>query len=484
MKQKQNKKLILWLLALAQFLVILDSAIVNVALPAIKEALNFDTTMLQWVVTAYVLTFGGFLMLGGRAADLFGRRRVLVSSIIAFSVMSLMIGLSQSSTMFIIFRALQGLAAAFMSPAALSILLTTFKEGSERNKALSIWGALGAGGAAVGVMLGGLLTQTLGWEWNFFINVPLGFLAAWGLYKTIPAHIKEESDKKLDISGALLVTGGLVTLVYALTQAEAWGWANIATWGLFGVSATLLAAFFFNESKVKHPLMPLSIFKLRSVMGGNMAMMPIMAGAFGMFFFASLYIQNVLQYPPLLTGLSFIPVPIIIGLISTNAPRLLQRFSLKQLMIAGTSLLALGNFYLSLIPLDGSYLVNVLPGLLVMAVGMGLSFVSVTIAATSGVPARESGLASGMINTSQQVGGALGLAILSSIAAAVIASSQTAGVALREASLYGYKQVFFWAGIFIVLALLAIIFVIRTPKQPRENAQAKSEMATEPVALH
>ncbi|HEX6462614.1 MAG TPA: MFS transporter [Candidatus Saccharimonadales bacterium] len=483
MKQKQNKKLILWLLALAQFLVILDSVIVNVALPAIKTSLGFDATTLQWVVTAYVLTFGGFLMLGGRAADLFGRRRVLVGSIIVFSIMSLLIGLSQSSTMFIVLRSLQGLAAAFMSPAALSILLTTFKEGNERNKALSLWGALGAGGAAVGVMLGGLITQTLGWEWNFFINVPLGFLAAWGLYKIIPAHSKEESDKKLDISGALLVTSGLVTLVYALTQAEVWGWADAATWSLFGLSAAFLVAFFFNESKVKHPLMPLSIFQLRNVMGGNVAMMPIMAGAFGMFFFASLYIQNVLQYSPILTGLSFIPVPIIIGVISTNAPRLLQRFSLKQLMITGTILLALGNFYLSLIPLNGDYFINVLPGLLIMAVGMGLSFVSVTIAATSGVPARESGLASGMINTSQQVGGALGLAILSSIAAAVTASHQAAGNAFREASLYGYKQVFLWAGIFIVFGLLAIVFIVRTKKQQHESAKTP-ETAPEPVALH
>jgi len=483
MKQKNNKKITLWLLALAQFLVILDSAIVNVALPAIKTALQFDTASLQWVVTAYTLTVGGFLMLGGRAADLFGRRRVLISGILMFSFTSLLIGLSQSSTMFIVLRALQGLAAAFMSPAALSILLTTFKEGNERNKALSIWGALGAGGAAVGVMLGGLLTQTLGWQWNFFINVPLGILAAWGLYKVLPLHEGEAADKKLDISGAVLVTGGFVTLVYALTQAETWGWASGAVWSLFGLSAVLLTSFFINEARVKHPLMPLSIFRIRNVVGGNLVMMPVIAGAMGMFFFASLYVQNVLHYPPILTGISFFPIPIVIGLISTNAPRLLQHFSFKSLLMTGTVLMAIGDFMLSFLPLEGSYLFNMLPGLLLMAVGMGLSFVSVTIAATSGVSPDKTGLASGMLNTSQQVGGALGLAVLSSISATVITASQAAGSSVAQASLNGYKQVFLWAGIFMVAAFIAGTTIIKSPKQQKKNA-SQPKLSTEAANVH
>lgn len=461
----RNKWLILALLAIAQFMVVLDSAIVNVALPAMEKALHFDPASLQWVVTSYTLAFGGFLLLGGRAADLYGRRRVLLIGVAAFTILSLAIGLSGSSLMVIIFRALQGLAAAFMSPAALSILLTTFSEGKDRNRALGVWSAVGAGGAAVGVLLGGILTQYMGWEWNFFINVPVGIAVYYGLRKYVPAHTQEESDKNLDVPGAILVTGGLIGLVYALVEAPVWGWTSFNTIGLFALSIVLLLSFIVNESKAKHPLMPLSIFKIRNVSAANLMMVPVMAGLMGMFFFVSLYVQGTLQYSPVLTGLSFLPIPIIIGITSTYAPRLVGKVGFRPLLIVGTSLLTIGTFLLSFVTTDGTYFTNVLPGLLVMALGAGITFVSVSVAATSGVPAHEAGLASGLLSTSQQMGGALGLAILSGVAAVATAASQASGMTATTASVAGYRAAFLVAAILTGVALLIAVFVIRQQKK-------------------
>lgn len=472
----RNKWLILALLAIAQFMVVLDSAIVNVALPAMEKALHFDPASLQWVVTSYTLAFGGFLLLGGRAADLYGRRRILLLGVATFTILSLAIGLSGSSLMVIVFRALQGLAAAFMSPAALSILLTTFSEGKDRNRALGVWSAVGAGGAAVGVLLGGILTQYMGWEWNFFINVPVGIAVYYGLRKYVPAHIQEESDKNLDVPGAILVTGGLIGLVYALVEAPVWGWTSFNTIGLFALSIVLLISFIVNESKAKHPLMPLSIFKIRNVSAANLMMVPVMAGLMGMFFFVSLYVQGTLQYSPVLTGLSFLPIPIIIGITSTYAPRLVGKVGFRPLLITGTSLLTVGTFLLSFVTPDGTYFANVLPGLLVMAFGAGITFVSVSVAATSGVPAHEAGLASGLLSTSQQMGGALGLAILSGVATAATVASQASGAVAAAASVAGYRAAFLVAAILTGIALLIALFVIRQTK-------ATTELA-EPVSVH
>lgn len=469
----KHKWLILALLAVAQFMVVLDSAIVNVALPALEKALHFDPASLQWVVTSYTLAFGGFLLLGGRASDLYGRRKVLLAGIIGFTVFSLAIGLAQSSTMVIVLRALQGLAAAFMSPAALSIVLTTFKEGRERNTALGVWSAVASGGAAAGVLLGGILTQYFGWEWNFFINVPVGIAVFFGIRKYVPAHIQEESDKNLDVPGAVLVTGGLISLVYALVEAPAWGWTSFNTLGLLALSVVLLAGFIVNESKAKHPLMPLSIFKIRNVSGANLMMVPVTAGLMGMFFFVSLYIQGTLQYSPLLTGLSFLPIPILIGISSTLAPRLVAKVGFKPLLITGTALLTLGTFLLSFVSVDGTYLTSVLPGLLIMALGAGITFVSVSVAATSGVPSHEAGLASGLLSTSQQMGGALGLAILSGVATAT-ATAQT-GMSFAEASVAGYRAAFLAASIFTAIALVIAVFVIR---------KQSNTASTEAISLH
>lgn len=468
----KHKWAILFLLALSQFLVVLDSAIMNVALPAIQEALHFNDSQLTWVVTAYALTFGGFLMLGGRAADLYGRRKILIIGTVGFALSSLMIGLAQSDVMLIAARAVQGMTAAFMSPAALSILLTTFKEGPERTRALSIWAAVASGGAAVGVFLGGALTQYVGWEWNFFINVPIGLLAAFGIYKFVPAHIKEEKDKNLDLPGAVLVTSGLMASVYALSHAGEAGWDGM-TIGVLVLGLALLAGFIYNEAKAKHPLMPLSIFKIRSLAAGNMVMVSVASGMFAMFFFASLYLQNILQYSPAVTGLSFLIMPVVLGIVSTNSPRFIGKYGFKSVLVAGLSLLAAGVFWMSFAPVEGIYIVHVLPAFLLMAVGAGLTFVSATIAATSGVPPEESGLASGILNTSQQVGGALGLSILSAVATLAASASTANGQAADQSTLDGYTAAFATAGFIILAGLLVAIFMIKTkPGKPNQAGQA------------
>ncbi|HJP81505.1 MAG TPA: MFS transporter [Candidatus Saccharimonadales bacterium] len=463
----RNKWLILVLLAIAQFMVVLDSAIVTVALPAMKDALHLDQSALQWIVTSYTLAFGGFLMLGGRAADLYGRRRVLLLGVATFTLFSLAIGLAQSGALVIVLRALQGLAAALMSPAALSILLTTFNEGKDRNRALGVWSAVGAGGAAVGVLLGGVLTQYMGWEWNFFVNIPVGVIVYLGLRKFVPAHIQEESDKNLDVPGAILVTTGLIGLVYALEEAPHWGWTSFATIGTFLVSLAVLAAFIVNESKVKHPLMPLSIFKIRSISSANIMMVLIRASLMGMFFFVSLYIQEVLKFSPLLTGLSFLPMPIIIGIASTYSPRAVSKYGFKPLLITGTTLMVIGTFMLSFVGLDGTYFVNILPAFLVMALGAGVTFVAVTVAATAGVPAREAGLASGLLNTSQQMGGAFGLAVLAGVMTGATSTALTNGVNPALASIDGYRAAFLVATALTLAALLIAIFAIKAHKNTK-----------------
>jgi EmrB/QacA subfamily drug resistance transporter len=474
MREKINKNIILLLLSLTMFLVVLDSAIVNVALPAIKTSLGFDDASLQWVLTAYIIAFGGFLMLGGRTADLFGRRKVLTYGIFGFTISSLLIGLSQSSEMMVIMRAFQGLSAAFMAPTALSILLTTFEEGHERNKALSIWGLVASGGAASGVFLGGVLTQFLGWEWCFFVNVPVGFLAIYGINKYIPAHAKESKNKNLDIPGAILITLGLISLVYSLTLASEAGWTDAGTLTWLGTSILLLSVFIFNETKASHPLVPLGIFKNRNLSGGNLIMLPIVAGALGQFFFLTLYIQNILQYSPVITGLSFLPVPLIIGTLSYNAPKLMQRFNVKHLLVTGTICVTFGVFLFSFLTENSSYWTHLLPAFIIMAFGFGLSFVSITVAATNGIPPHEAGLASGLLNTSQQVGGALGLAVLSVVAHNVTAGALAAGQTVEAANLLGYQRVFLTASSMMLLSIIIAIFVIQTPKK----------VTAKPTAVH
>jgi EmrB/QacA subfamily drug resistance transporter len=450
MQENKRRWLVLAVLALAQFMVVLDVSIVNVALASIQRALNFTVTNLQWIISAYTLSFGGFLLLGGRAADLFGRRRVFLTGLFGFATMSLLVGLSQSETQMIIFRALQGLSGAFMSPAALSIILTTFTEGSERNRALSIWGAVAAGGAAAGLLIGGILTEYLGWRFDFFVNLPVALIVAYFTLKLVPAHMAEERTKSLDLPGAVLVTSGLMLLVYTLTNAHAWGWSSLNTVGLGALSILLLLGFIFNESRARHPLMPLSVFNIGNIRGANLTQLPVTASLFSMFFFVSLYVQNILGYSPLRAGLSFLPITILVGLSSILAPNLIKRVGYKPILVVAPLLLMGGLYYLAQIPaVGGSYYLNVFPGQAFMAIGLGMAFVSLTIAATTGIPPHESGLASGLLNTSQQIGGAVGLAILSSVAA-------TASTAVE-----GFHAAFYTSMGIAFLAMIFALFFIR-----------------------
>jgi EmrB/QacA subfamily drug resistance transporter len=465
-----NKGRVLALLALAQFIVVLDSSIVNIALPRISRDLHIAPVSLQWVVTAYTLSFGGFLLFGGRAADLFGRRRQFMLGAIAFTVASLLAGLSQTSGMLIALRAVQGLAAAFMSPAALSIVVNTFKEGHERNKALGVWAGVAAGGAAAGLLFGGVLTQYLGWRWDFFVNVPVGLFVAFMTPRIVPESKADLEHQHLDLPGAVLVTSGLMTLVYGLVKAPTYGWTDHRSVLFLGGSLVLLTAFVINELRSKQPLVPFSIFRIRNLTAANLVQLPITAGMFSMFFFLSLYIQTVLHYSPVRSGLAFLPVTFVIGIASTIVSRLVGKIGYKAPMVIAPLFITTGLLMFSRVRAEGSYLHDVLPGLMVLAMGLGLSFVSITIAATSGVPKHQSGLASGLLNTSQQIGGALGLAILSGIFASSVKSAAMHGAHGVSAQIAGYHDAFFVASFFTLAAsIIAAVGVNHVKGEPVDS---------------
>ncbi|WP_217920982.1 MFS transporter [Miltoncostaea oceani] len=414
--QSTRKWIALVLLCATQFLVVLDVAIVNVALPSIQTALDFSQENLQWVVSAYTLTFGGLLLLGGRMADLLGRRRVFMVGLVVFSVASLACGFATSDTFLIAARAVQGIGAAVISPAALSILVTTFQEGAERNKALGIWGAIAGIGGAAGVLVGGILTDTLGWEWIFFVNVPVGLAVLALVPRFIDESHAEAETRNFDVAGAVSVTAGLALLVYALVNTDSAGWASAETIGLFAVSAALLVAFVVIELRATAPLMPLGIFKLRSLTGANIVGLLLGAAIFSMFFFLSLYMQQVLGYSALKSGFAYLLVAVVIIFAAAASQALVTRFGVKTILTIGMSLLTLGLLWFTQIDVQGGYLVDLVPGFVLAGIGLGFSFVPVSIAALQGVRPHEAGIASGLINTSQQVGGALGIAILSTIA--------------------------------------------------------------------
>ncbi len=471
-KTATNHWLILILLALAQFMVVLDVSIVNVALPSIQKTFGMSNTSLQWIVTMYTLTFGGLLLLGGRAADLFGRRRLFLIGVVLFTLASLADGLAQSGGMLILFRGIQGLAGAIMSPAALSIVLVTYREGHERNVALSVWGAVAAGGAAVGVLLGGILTQYLDWRWNFFVNVPVGIGVFIVAMRILDRHESTVEHNNLDLPGAILATGGLMTLVYALVKAPTSGWLSSKSLTLFAIAFAALVGFIVNEGRAKHPLMPLHIFKIRNLSGANGVMLCMAAGLFAVFFFTTLYLQLILGYTPVHTGFSFLVVPVAIAITATNVPRVIQKIGYRPILIVAPLLLSVGLFWLSHIPVHGTFWGNVAPGMIIMAFGMGATFVSATIAATSGVPHHESGVASGILNTSQQIGGAIGLAVLTGIAtsttAAYISNLHLQGApahdVLAAATVHGFQRGYLIASSFGIVASLVAAFVIRQKK--------------------
>ena len=477
------KNIALVLLAMTQFIIVVDASIVNVALPTIGTDLEFTQDNLSWVINAYTLTFGGFLLLGGRLADLLGRRRVFIAGLILFSFASLFGGLATNDIQLIVARAFQGLGAALVSPAALSIVTTTFKEGAERNKALGVWGAVAGAGGAAGVLLGGVLTESLGWEWVLWVNVPIGIGAAFLATRLLPESRDEVDDRSFDIPGAVAVTAGLALLVYSIVDAESAGWTSAQTIVGIGGALALIGAFLVIETRARKPLMPLSTFRLRTLRGANVVGLLIGMSLFSMFFFISLYLQQVLGFSALEAGLAYLPLSVVIIIAAGVASQLVTRIGFKPTLIMGSLLTASGLLWFTQITVGGSFTADVLGPSLLAGAGLGFSFVPVTIAAVTGTRPDQAGLASGLINTSQQVGGALGVAILASIATSVSGGIQPTGrldpSQLGELT-EGFQTAFAVGAGFAVAGAIAAALLISS-KDSREMAAAAQ--AGEPVAM-
>ncbi len=460
----------LWTLVIccvAQFMVILDVSVVNVALPSIRADLHFTGTELQWVVNAYTLTFAGFLLLGGRAADLLGRRKLLVAGLIGFAATSLIGGLAQTKGMLIGARAAQGLSGAVVAPATLSVLTSTFTEGAERNRALGLWGAMGGAGGAAGSLLGGLLTQSLSWRWILFINIPIGLIAAIAAQRFVAESRRDESARRsFDLTGAVTVTLGLVVLVYGIVRTDTYGWTSGRTLITLGIGALLLVGFFLYEGLVaKAPLVPLRVFKSRQLSAANFVVFMLGASAFAMWYFLSLYLQEVRGFDPIETGLAFFPMALAVVVGANLAGRGTARFGAGPLLAIGMALICVGMLLFGRLPVHGSYVVDVLPASLVTAVGIGLAFVPVTIAAMAGSAPQESGLASGLVNTSRQIGGSLGLAVL-----ATISTERTAHLVVHvgqaPALTAGFHRAFVWGGVFAGIGAIAAAILIPRVRPP------------------
>jgi EmrB/QacA subfamily drug resistance transporter len=457
---ERRKWLALGLLSAVQFMVVLDIAIVNVALPSIKDDLGFSQENLQWVISAYALLFGGFLLLGGRAADLLGRRRIFLVGVVVFTLSSFLAGLAWSETSLIGARAFQGLGAAIISPAALSILSVTFQEGRERNIALGVWGAVGGFGAAAGVLLGGILTDALSWEWIFRVNVPVGIVA----FALTPFLLTESRDahvKRFDVPGAVLVTAGLSSLVYAITQAGTQGWTSGRTIGFFVASAVMLVGFVLWEARHPEPLMRLGIFRIRTVAGANVAGFIMGTAMFSMFLMLTLYMQQVLGYSAMKTGIAYLAVAGSAIVWSAVAAQLVTRIGVKPVLTAGMAFLTAGLVLFTQVSVGGSYVADLLPGFLLIGVGIGFAFVPISIAALAGVQPAEAGLASGLINTSQQIGGALGIAALATIATSRTTDQLSAGTATPQALVDGFTAAFIVGAVIAAVGIVASLTLIR-----------------------
>ena len=453
------------LLCFAQFIVVLDASIVNVALPSIGEGLDFSQENLAWVVNAYVLTFGGFLLLGGRMADLLGRRRVFIGGLLLVAAASLAAGFASNEGQLIAARAAQGLGAAIISPSALSIVTTMFRDGAERNKALGAWGAVAGAGGAAGVLFGGILTDGLGWEWVLWVNVPVALAAAALAPSLISESRSESRTRHFDAAGAVTVTAGLSLLVYAIVDATDAGWGSLQTLGLIGISAALIAAFVAIELRSQAPLMPFRIFRLRTLTGANVVGLLVGGSLFSMFFFITLYMQQVLGYSAIHAGLSYLPLALMIIVASGIASQLVTRIGFKPVLAAGMAFIAAALLWFSQVSVGGGFTTDILGPSLLAAIGLGFGFVTTTIAAVSGVRDEESGLASGLINTSQQIGGALGLAVL-----ATIANSRTEGLmasangdpsALTNSLNEGFQAAFVGGAIIAAIGLVLTLVLIR-----------------------
>jgi EmrB/QacA subfamily drug resistance transporter len=405
------------LLCAVQFLDIADSAIVNVALPSIQHGLGFSQQNLQWVASGYILTYGGFLLLGGRLGDLLGRRRMLLSGVAVFAVSSLTAGLASDAGLLVAARLVQGIGAALMAPAALSALTTGFREGRDRNTALGVWGAVSGMAAAAGVFLGGVITQEAGWRWVFFVNPPVCVLVAAGALALLARDRGRMTTRAaFDSQGAVLVTGGMLLLVYSLVRAPVAGWGSPQTILTLTGSAILLTTFAVNELRSRHPLVPFAILRVKGLVAADLTQLIAFSGFFSMFFYATLYMQEILRYSPLKAGVAYLPITAGFAVAGGMASQLVTRIGTRPVVAAGCLIAGAGIYYVSRVPLHGSYVSDLLPGFLVMSLGAGSVFVSVTAAANAGVPSDKAGLAAGLLNSSQQIGSALGLAILSAVA--------------------------------------------------------------------
>jgi len=457
--------LVVVIVCVAEFMVVLDATIVNVALPSIQRGLRFSPSSLQWVINMYTLIFGGFMLLGGRAGDLIGRKRVFGAGIVLFSGASLLNGLAQSSGMLIAGRGLQGLGGALLAPAVLSIITTSFSDLKDRAKALALWSAIAAGGGAVGLLLGGVLTDLASWRWIFFVNVPVGVALAVATVRFVPESRSELTHRTFDLPGAVSVTAGLVVLVFAIVKSNSYGWGSPRTIGLLAAGVLLLAGFLALERRSSAPLMRLSIFRLPSLAAADITLLLTAAAVFATFFFVSLYLQQVLGYRPLSAGAAFLPFSAGIASGATVARKLVPRLGLRVVPTIGLALATAGMIVLTQLPVHGRYVANVLPGLLPLGLGLGLTFVPITLAGTSEVSSEDAGLASGLLNTAQEVGGSIGLAILATLAASrttsLLHGPVTPGSTLA-ARVSGFHVAFIAAAVLLGVAWTIVTSQLRT----------------------
>ncbi len=480
--------LVLGIVLVGQFMVVLDASIVNVALPSIQKDLHFTTSGLQWIVNAYTLTFAGFLLLGGRAADLFGRRKIFLLGLTVFTVSSLLGGLAQNQTSLIIARAVQGLGAAILAPATLTILTSSFAEGAARTKALAAWSAVSSAGASAGALFGGILTQFLNWRWILFVNVPIGVVALVASLRYVPESRADLHHRHLDLWGAVTVTAGLTAIVYGVVRTETYSWGSAQVLLPLALGVLLIAVFLFLQARVsKAPLVPLGIFRSRNVAGGNIVMLLLFGALFGSWYFETLYMQHVLGYSPLRAGLAFLPQTLLIAAGAQVTSRLVPRFGPRPLIVLGSLVAAVGLGWLTFITPDSTFLTNLLIPFVLIGLGMGLAVTPIAVAGTAGVPREQAGLASGLLNTSRTVGASLGLAVLATLAATKTTSSLKGAIAtpahIASALTDGYTLAFAVAAGLLVITAAAGLATVPSLRSIRRLTQVPATPAVEERAV-